>query len=53
MCDGNSARIGAWDVKLEIMTDRPTDESTDRYGEVSLSNLKMLTINTNVTNINL
>ena len=37
-----SAPIGAWEVKLEIMTDRPTHRPTDRhtdmrgYREVSL-----------------
>ena len=26
-----SAPIGAWEVKLEIMTDRPTDQPTDAH----------------------
>ena len=30
-----SAPIGAWEVKLEIMTDRQTNQSTDRHEELS------------------
>ena len=26
-----SAPIGAWEVKLKIMTDQPTDQPTDRH----------------------
>ena len=33
-----SAPIEAWEVKLEIMTDRPTDQPTNRYGSFTSNN---------------
>ena len=32
-----SAPIGAWEVKLEIMTESPTDQPTDRQGHRKVS----------------
>ena len=29
--------IGAWEVKLEIMTESPTDQPTDRQGQRKVS----------------
>ena len=32
-----SAPIGAWEVKLEIMTESPPDQLTDRQGQRKVS----------------